>query len=64
MDRDEKRKKLMAEIKKRVKELEKMGFTLSDCASTITLFDDRMFEGRHFVDLTQEEQMQCAVDSL
>jgi len=64
MNRDQKRQKLMQEIKVRVKELKKLGFNLCDCASTITLFDDEMFKGKSFCELTKEQEELVKVDSL
>lgn len=64
MDKDTKRQKLMSEIKIRVKELNKLGFYLSDCSSTIVLFDNKMFGDKSFDDLTDAEQNKTMVDSL
>lgn len=61
--REKKMRKLATEIKQRVKKLKELGYNYSDSASTIVLFDDRMFN-RHFFDLTNEQQYEMQVDTL
>lgn len=40
MDREEQMRKLVKEINARVKKLYKLDYTVSDCYSTITVFDE------------------------
>lgn len=60
MEREDRMLKLMKEIKVRHKELRSLGYTFSDRASTICLFDDLMF-GKGFSYLTDEEQEKSIV---
>lgn len=62
-NREKRMKSLVAQIKLRVHKLKELGYSYSDCASTIFLFDDKMFK-ESFMYLSTEDQHKTMIDTL